>query len=65
MRWENQINLLIKKLRKMIYTLRNPNKGLEKTEMCIIYITLVESLFFYSIIGRGGAFKNTMSQLHL
>jgi len=65
MRWMNHIDLLTKKLRKMMYILRNLNKVLELPKLRQIYLALVESIISYGIIGWGGVFDNTLSQLQI
>lgn len=49
----------------MIYKLRNRNKVLKQTEFRQVYLTLVESLISYGIIGWAGAFDNAISQLQV
>jgi len=65
MRWKNQINAFLKKLRKMNYLLRNLNKILEKPKLRQVYLIFVESIFSYCIIDWGGAFNNAISQLEI
>lgn len=65
MRWKTQIKQLRKKLRKMMYILRNLNKVLTVPKLRQIYTALVESIISYGIIGWGGAFQNTISHLQI
>lgn len=43
-------DLLIKKLIKMMYTLRNLNKVLELPKLRQVYLALVESIIAYGLI---------------
>jgi len=64
-RWKNHIDLLTKKLRKMIYILRNLNKVLELPKLRQIYLALAESIILYGKIGWGGVFENILSHLQI
>lgn len=59
-RWKNQINLFINKLKKIMYVIKNLNNVLKSPKLCQVYLVLVKSIIFYGVIGRG-AFDNTTS----
>lgn len=54
-----------KKLRKMMYVLRNSNKILELPKLRQIYLALVKSIISCGIIGWDRVFENTLSQLQI
>jgi predicted component of type VI protein secretion system len=65
MKWKDQINVLSKKVRKIIYIFRDLRNILDSTKLQQVYLTLVESIINYGIIGWGGAFNNVLKELQV
>lgn len=63
MKWHDQINSLTQKTRKMIYIMREFRDILNKKELRLIYLALIEPIISYGIIGWGGSYENALSRL--
>jgi len=51
MKWHDQINSLTQKTRKMIYIMREFQDILNRKELRLIYLALIEPIISYGIIG--------------
>jgi hypothetical protein len=65
MKWKNQINILSKKIRRMIYIFRDLQNILDSTKLRHIYLALVQSIITYGIVGWGGSFNNVLTELQV
>lgn len=63
MKCKNQINLLSKKIRRMIYIFRDLCNVFDSTKLWHIYLVLVQSIITYGIVGWGGTFNNVLTEL--
>jgi len=63
MKWNEQINSITQKTRKMIYIMREFRDILNKKDLRLIYLALIEPKISYGIIGWGGSYDNALSRL--
>jgi hypothetical protein len=63
MKWNEQINSITQKTRKIIYIMREFRNILNKNDLRLIYLALIEPIISYGIIGRGGSYDNALSRL--
>lgn len=63
--WDERTKLIKKKLKKITFLQRNLNKDFGLPKLRQVYLALMESIITYGIIGWGGSFDNTISQLQI
>jgi hypothetical protein len=64
MKWKTQINLNIKRLRKLFYIFKELNIILDLFTLRGVYFALVQSVLSYGIVLWGSAYPTTMEQLN-
>lgn len=65
LKWDIHINILVKKLRQILFKFKQLKKILDIGHLKIIYYSIVESHIQYGIIGWGGAYRNHIKQLEV
>lgn len=63
LRWEDHINLIVKKTKYLIFIFRKLSKRMSKHNLGTIYFALFQSIATYGIIAWGGAYDNVLKKL--
>lgn len=64
-KWDNHIDYLTTKVRKLIYKFYQIREILSKKIMILVYKALAESLFRYGILVWGGLYSNALKKLNV
>lgn len=65
LKWDLQIDLMINRLKKLIYIFLTVREFLPLNSLKMIYYALAESIIQYGIICWGGSFKNVLNRLQI
>lgn len=65
MKWESQINLVCKRLRKLVYVFSNLRKFLTPRLMRVMYFALAQSVLLYGLPVWGGAYATTLNPVYI
>lgn len=62
-KWNEQINSITQKTRKTIHIMREFRDILNKKDLRLIYLALIEPIVSYRVIGWRGSYDNALSRL--
>lgn len=65
LRWDEHVNYVVKKIRKLIYMFKHVKDVLNTNNLMILYKALVESHITYGIIGWGGVLNCHLLRLEI
>lgn len=65
LRWENHVNLIKSKLRKMIFIFYQLSQILNEKDLKVIYYAYVQSYLQYGLIAWGGSFQSILEPLNV